>query len=51
MSQAKLAEKLNVCQGMISMIENGDRNPSIDVLIRMAEVLNVTVDKLIQKGA
>jgi transcriptional regulator with XRE-family HTH domain len=41
---------LNVSQGTISMIENGERNPSVNVLIKMAEVFGVTVDKLIKKA-
>lgn len=50
MTQKELAEKLNVTQGMISMIESGDRNPSLEVLVRLANVLGVTVDDLLMKA-
>lgn len=50
LSQAELAEKLNVCQSMISQIENGERNPSVTLLFEMANVLGVSVDKLMQKA-
>ena len=51
MTQKELADKLNVTQGTISMIENEDRNPSVDLLIRMANVFGVPVDELIDKKA
>lgn len=49
LTQAQLAEKLNVQQSMISMIENEERNPSVDVLLKLAAALGVTVDELIGK--
>ena len=49
LTQAQLAEKLNVQQSMISMIENEERNPSVDVLLKLAAALGVTVDELINK--
>jgi len=50
LTQAQLAEMLNVQQSMISMIENEERNPSVDVLLKLASVLGVTVDELIGKA-
>jgi transcriptional regulator with XRE-family HTH domain len=50
LTQAQLAEKLNVQQSMISMIENEERNPSVDVLLKLASALGVTVDELIGKA-
>ena len=50
LTQKELADKLNVSQGTISMIENGDRNPSVDLLLRIASVFNITVDELISKA-
>lgn len=47
MTQAELAEKVGVTQGAISMIENGDRSPSLDVLIKLASVLNCKLDDLV----
>lgn len=49
MTQAKLAEKVGVTQGAISMIERGERVPSLDVIIKLAEALGCTVDELIDK--
>ena len=48
MTQTELAEKVGVTQGAISMIENGDRSPSLDVLIRLASALNCTLDDLVK---
>ena len=50
LTQAQLAEKLNVQQSTISMIENEERNPSVDVLLKLAAALGVTVDELIGKA-
>lgn len=46
-SQMKLALKLNVSQKMISAYENGTHQPSIDTLIKMANIFNVSVDYII----
>ena len=51
MTQKELADKLNVTQGTISMIENEGRNPSVDLLLRMATVFGVSVDELIDTKA
>lgn len=50
LTQAQLADRLNVQQSMISMIENEERNPSVDVLLKLAAALGVTVDELIGKA-
>lgn len=47
MTQAQLAEKMNLkSASAITMWESGDRNPSSDVLPRLAEVLGCTIDGL-----
>jgi transcriptional regulator with XRE-family HTH domain len=43
-SQAQLAKKLNVHQKQISGYERGIHSPSIELLIRMAELLDVSLD-------
>lgn len=48
-SQADLALAAKVSQGSISMYENGERTPSLQVLVRIAAALNCTVDDLIEK--
>lgn len=46
-TQKHLAEALNITVSAISHYEIGTREPSIDILIRMAEILNVSVDYLV----
>jgi transcriptional regulator with XRE-family HTH domain len=48
LSQAQLAKKAKVAQGYISDLEaGGKRNPSIDVLKRLAKALGVPVTELL----
>ena len=46
-TQRHLSEVLNITISTISHYENGTREPSIEILIQMAEVLNVSVDYLV----
>lgn len=48
-SQADLAAAVGVTQGAISMIENGERTPSVGLLVKIAEVLDCLVDELIER--
>ncbi len=48
-NQAELAEKARVTPAAISQIENGHRVPTIPVLHRIADVLEVSLDYLIGK--
>ena len=50
MSQQQLANKLMVVPSTIGMYEQGRRTPSIDILIQMAEVFQVSLDFLITGG-
>lgn len=47
--QVDFAKKLNVAQSTVSGWENGKSEPSIDMLRKMASLLNVSVDELIGK--
>ena len=47
MSQKELAERLNIAKSVISFYESGDRMPSYDVLIKLAQIFNVTTDYLL----
>ncbi len=47
MSQISLGMKLNVSQKMISAYENGKNEPSIDLLIRMADIFHVSIDYIV----
>ncbi len=43
-SQAQLSKKLNVHQKQISGYERGIHSPSIELLVRIAELFNVSLD-------
>lgn len=47
MSQAQLAQKLDLTKSVISAYETGIRLPSYDVLIHIAKIFNVTTDYLL----
>lgn len=47
MSQISLGMKLNVSQKMISAYENGKNEPSIDLLMRMADIFHVSIDYIV----
>ena len=42
-----LAKRLDVTTSTVAAYENGTRNPSFDVLIKIASLFNVTVDNLL----
>ncbi len=50
LNQVGLALKLNVSQKMISAYENGTHQPSIDTLIKMSGIFNVSVDYIIENS-
>ena len=45
--QAELAEQLNISNNHMSSIENGRQKPSLDIFIRISNLLNVTPDYLL----
>lgn len=47
MLQSNLAEKLNLKSSAISKYEKGLTQPSIETIIKLAEIFNVTVDYLV----
>lgn len=49
MSQIELANKLGVRANTLSQWEAGTRNPKIELLPRLAEILGCTVDELLTK--
>lgn len=49
LTQAALAEKLNVSQSAVSMYETGERTPPIPMLIKLADVLQCTTDELLDR--
>ena len=48
MTKTELAEKTGVSQAMISSIVLGQKKPGVETLIKIANVLGVSVDELIQ---
>lgn len=48
-SQLKLALDLNTSQNTISRYETGQREPSINDLIKIADYFNVSIDYLLER--
>ena len=48
-SQLKMALDLNVSQNTISRYETGDREPDLDMLVRLADYLQVSLDYLLER--
>ena len=49
LSQLKLAMELNTNQNTISRYENGEREPGINELIKIADYFNISVDYLLER--
>lgn len=47
LTQLKVAMDLNISREALSHYENGKREPSIDMLVKMSEYFNVSIDYLI----
>jgi len=51
LTQDQLAKRAEVTQAYLAMLETGvKKNPSLEVLKRLAKVLRVSVDDLLEKG-
>ena len=48
--QADLAEAIGSCSQTIGRIERGERNPSLEIAIRLAHYLKVPVEDIFQNG-
>ena len=46
-TQAEIAKKVNISQRAYAFYEKGDREPSIDTLIELAEYFKVPIDILV----
>jgi transcriptional regulator with XRE-family HTH domain len=51
MSMTQVAEKSGLSRQMISYIEQGMRNPTLDTLLRIAIALDVDLSKLIKRAS
>lgn len=47
LTQKSLAEKLFITVRTLQFYEQGTREPSLETLIRIAEILNITTDELL----
>lgn len=50
MSQQELAKKAKITQGIVSELENGDYNPSLEILQRIAIALDIDYELLNKKN-
>lgn len=48
LTQEQLAEILGISQKMLSLIENGRRRATIDLIIKFSDVFVITLDELIK---
>lgn len=48
MSQAELASRLKISSSAVGMYEQGRREPSVDLLLDMAEIFGVSMDVLLR---
>ena len=51
MSLNRLAEKSGLSRAMVSYVERGIRNPTLDTLLRIAIALDVDLSQLLKKAA
>lgn len=49
MTQIEFAKKLNVTQAALCAYESGKRQPSIDVLIKLAFIAKMPLEELVMK--
>lgn len=48
-TQAELAEKVGISQAYASYLLNGFKQPSVELLKRIADFLNVSLDELVRR--
>lgn len=47
LTQQQLADKFNISQSTVKMIEANERRPGLDLLVKMADFFNVSTDYLL----
>jgi transcriptional regulator with XRE-family HTH domain len=50
LSMNALAERAGLSRQMVSYIEKEERNPTVDTLLRITEVLGVQLEQIIQRA-
>lgn len=48
MTQAELAKRVGIAQGNISKMENGKQKPNAYTAVKLADVLDVSLDELLR---
>lgn len=51
LSQVELAAKVGIDRSYMGFLERGERNPSLEVIAKIAEALSVTPDELLKPSA
>ncbi len=49
-TQLELSQKMNCAMSSIAMYENNNRKPSLEVLIKLSEIFNCSIDYLLGKS-
>lgn len=49
MTQQELADKLNGAKSTVAMYEKGDRKPSLEILIKLSEIFDCSIDYILCK--
>ena len=50
MKQSDLAKKLNLTRQSISKYETGEAFPDISIIIKLADIFEITIDELVKSG-
>ena len=50
MTQQDLANKLDGAKSSIAMYEKGDRKPSLEILVKLSEIFNCSIDYILGKS-
>jgi transcriptional regulator with XRE-family HTH domain len=50
LSQVELAAKVGIDRSYMGFLERGERNPSLEVIAKIAEALSVTPDELLKQS-
>lgn len=49
-TQEELAKKLNLSKGIISLYEKEERKPSLEILVKLSEIFNCSIDYILCKS-
>lgn len=51
MTQTQLAEKIGVTQAAVNYYISGKRTPTLELCVKIADVLGMTLDELVRDGS